>query len=93
MTAIERHFAWAGAQGRGCPGIFTPTPYLDQVEPAEPLPVGAPDFESAVTALHEQIFVPNDYRVTALSRAPYLCSGSAGEPVEVLDDVILVLAR
>jgi len=63
------------------------------VEPAEPMPVGAPDFESAVTELYEQVFVPNGYRVTALSRAPYLCSGSAREPVEVLDDVIFVLAR
>lgn len=64
-----------------------------RLAPAEPLPVGAPDFESAVTALYEQVFVPSGYRVTALTRAPYLCSGSAREPVEVLDDVIFVLAR
>lgn len=63
------------------------------VAPAEALPIEAMDFESAVTALYEQVFVPDGYRVVALSRAPYLCSGTAREPVQVLDDAIFVLAR
>jgi SAM-dependent methyltransferase len=62
-------------------------------DPAELLPVGMPDFESAVTALHAQVFEPRGYRVAALTRAPYLCNGSAHARVEVLDDAIFVLAR
>ena len=62
-------------------------------EPPERLPVGATDFESAVTALHEQVFVPCGYRVTALARAPYLWRGGARSPVQGLDDAIFVLAK
>lgn len=62
-------------------------------DPAEELPVGMPDFESAVTALHERVFGPRGYRVTALARAPYLSRGGARNPVQVLDDAIFVLAR
>lgn len=72
------------------PVVYIGTAWLD---PEEPLPVGAPDFESAATALYEQVFVPCGCRVTALTRAPYLCSGTAREPVEVLDDAIFVLER
>ena len=72
------------------PVVYVGTAWLD---PAERLPVGAPDFESAVTALYEEVLVPCGCRVTALTRAPYLCSGTAREPVEVLDDVIFVLER
>lgn len=62
-------------------------------DPVEMLPLGMPDFESAVTALHAQVFGPRGYRVTALARAPYLCRGGARSPVQVLDDAIFVLAR
>lgn len=60
-------------------------------EPAESLPSGTADFETAVTALWEQVFEPRGYRVTALARAPYLCNGAAHTRVEVLDDAIFVL--
>lgn len=62
-------------------------------DPAEKLPTGTPDFESAVSALHEQVFGPRGYRVTALTRAPYLSRGGARSPVQVLDDAIFVLSR
>ncbi|MES2490351.1 MAG: hypothetical protein V4607_11205, partial [Pseudomonadota bacterium] len=80
--------------------IATPVPLQPEVYagsrrlmPDELLPVDTPDFESAVTALYEQVLAPRGYRVTAFTRAPYLCSGSAKEPVEVLDDAIFVLAQ
>ena len=72
------------------PAVYIGTSWLD---PQEQLPLGAPDFEAAVTDLYEQVFVPCGCRVTALTRAPYLCSGTAREPVEVLDDAIFVLER
>lgn len=63
------------------------------LDPLEQLPLGAPDFEAAVTDLYERVFVPCGCRVTALTRAPYLCSGTAREPVEVLEDAVFVLER
>jgi len=62
------------------------------LQPAESLPTGNADFESAVAALWTQVFEPRGYRVTALTRAPYLCNGSIRSRVEVLDDAIFVLA-
>jgi SAM-dependent methyltransferase len=61
--------------------------------PAEALPTGAKDFESAVATLHAKVFEPRGWNVTAWSRAPYLCNGSASARVSVLDDAIFVLAR
>ena len=46
-----------------------------------------------MTSILDWFLVPSGCRVTALTRAPYLCSGTAREPVEVLDDVIFVLER
>ena len=62
-------------------------------DPAETLPTGMPDFESAVGTLYEQVFRPRGYRVEAIARAPYLSRGGARSPVEVLDDAIFVLTR
>ncbi|HZP11122.1 MAG TPA: methyltransferase [Nevskiaceae bacterium] len=71
------------------PGVFKGSAIL---EPAEVIPAGIGNFEEAVTALWTQVFEPRGYRVTALTRAPYLCNGSVRSRVEVLDDAIFVLA-
>ena len=98
LRLIESAFNLLGEDGRVV--IATPVPLQPEVYagsrrlmPDELLPVDTPDFESAVTALYEQVLAPRGYRVTAFTRAPYLCSGSAKAPVEVLDDAIFVLAR
>lgn len=98
LQLIESAFQLLAPGGRvviAVPLPLSPVVYMGRahVDPAEQLPVGAPNFESAVTALYEQVLVPCGCRVTALTRAPYLCSGTAREPLEVLDDVILVLER
>lgn len=98
LRLIESAFQMLSPAGRlvlAVPLPLSPVVYIGTawVEPAEPLPVGAPDFESAVAAFYEQVLVPCGCRVTAWTRAPYLCSGTAQEPVEVLDDVIFVLER
>lgn len=61
--------------------------------PAESLPADIADFESAVTALHAQLFATRGLRVAALARAPYLCRGPGRSPVRRLDDAIFVLTR
>lgn len=98
LRLIENAFELLGEEGRVV--IATPMPLQPEVYagsrrvmPEELLPVDAPDFESAVSALYEEVFAPRGYRVTAFTRAPYLCSGSAKAPVEVLDDAIFVLAQ
>ncbi len=62
-------------------------------KPAEMLPVGMPDFESAVTALYAQVFEPRGYRVVALARAPYFCDDAVFSPIRARDDAIFVLTR
>jgi SAM-dependent methyltransferase len=98
LRLIESAFELLGEDGRVV--IATPLPLQPEVYagsrrlmPDELLPVDTPDFESAVTALYEQVLAPRGYCVTAFTRAPYLCSGSAKEPLEVLDDAIFVLAQ
>lgn len=98
LRLIESAFQLLAPGGRvviAVPLPLAPVAYIGTawLKPEEPLPVEAPDFESAVTALYEEVFVPCGCRVTALTRAPYLCSGTVREPVEVLDDVIVVLER
>ncbi len=61
--------------------------------PSELLPMAAPDFESAVAALHAQVFAPRGLRVAALTRAPYLCNGDPRASVHALDDAIFVLTQ
>lgn len=98
LRLIESAFQLLAPGGRvviAVPLPIEPVVYIgpSRIEPAEPLPVDALDFESAITALYEQVFVPCGCRVVAFTRAPYLCSGTAREPVEVLDDAIFVLTR
>lgn len=98
LRLMESAFELLAPGGRlviAVPLPLSPVVYLGTswIEPLEQLPLGAPDFESAVTDLYEKVFVPGGCRVTALTRAPYLCSGTAREPVEVLDDAIFVLER
>ena len=50
-------------------------------------------FEHAARTLTELCFEPLGLEVCSLSRAPYLCRGSAKRPVVVLDDSVFVLAR
>lgn len=98
LQLIEAAFQLLAPGGRvviAVPLPLSPVAYIGTawLHPVEQLPVGAADFESAVTALYEEVLVPSGCRVTALTRAPYLCSGTVREPVEVFDDVIFVLER
>ncbi len=63
------------------------------LEPDERLPMDDRSFEHAARTLTELCFEPLGLEVCSLSRAPYLCRGSAKRPVVVLDDSVFVLAR
>jgi SAM-dependent methyltransferase len=98
LTLLERVPSLLAEGGRvvlSVPMPLRPAVYVGPaaLDPEELLPVGTRDFESGVTALHSRVLRPRGYRVTALSRAPYLCRGDARSPVLVLDDAIFVLAR
>jgi SAM-dependent methyltransferase len=63
------------------------------LEPDERLPLDDRSFEHAARTLTELTLEPLGLEVCSLSRAPYLCRGSAKRPVVVLDDSVFVLCR
>lgn len=66
------------------------------VDPEELLPKVAPGpdlWERQARAFGEHLFVGTGWQVVRLARAPYLCRGSAKQPVLTLDDALFVCRR
>jgi protein-L-isoaspartate O-methyltransferase len=59
-------------------------------DPDEPLPIGRGSWESQARALVDDVLVPMDLRVEALTRVPYLSEGDRTVPFYALDAVVVV---
>jgi len=59
-------------------------------DPDEPLPIGRGSWESQARALVDNVLVPMDLHVEALTRVPYLSEGDRTVPFYALDAVVVV---
>ncbi|MBX3249648.1 MAG: methyltransferase domain-containing protein [Myxococcales bacterium] len=98
LTLLERLRALATSDARLLVAVpFPLSPHVhvgaQVVDPEELLPKVPPGpdlWERQARAFDEHLFLGTGWEVTRLARAPYLCRGSAKQPVLTLDDALFV---
>ena len=98
LSLLDRVGELLASQGRLVLAVPLPlSPHVHvgalTVDPEEPLPIERASWEAAAASLAQRVLSPRGLVVERLARAPYLCRGTARQPVIALDDAIFLCRR